>query len=214
VLDYDFMKSYLQDLAAVIIQQKDNLNRLDAECGDGDFGVGMYIGFQSAQQAILESKRDDIGVLLNEVGRAILSSVGGASGPLYGTLFIESGKVVTGKREIDLKDLSRMFRNALERIRQRGAASVGDKTLVDALEPAVASLREAAENRVDMLQAIEMAVETARIGCESTKSLMARHGKARYLGEQTLGHMDPGAYVVTLIFQTLLSHCRSHSVSS
>jgi len=208
------MKRYLLDLAATVMQQKDDLNRLDAECGDGDFGVGMYLGFQNVRHAILESRDDDVGTLLNEAGRAILSSSGGASGPLYGTLLVEAGKAVAGKNEIDVSDLARMFENALEKIRQLGGAKVGDKTLVDALEPAAASLRASAETKIDMSRALEIAAEAARTGSESTKNLIAKHGKARYLGEQTLGHMDPGAYVVTLLFRILVDDYRPRSSPS
>jgi len=211
MLDYEFTRSFLLDLAVVVMDHVDSLNRMDAECGDGDFGVGMQVGFTSVQRAVLESKNNDIGSLLKTAGQQILSSVGGASGPLFGTFFIEAGKGATGKSEIDVADLAGMFRNSLERIRQRGGAEVGDKTLVDALEPAVRALRRAADSRVDLLQALEMAAEAAKTGAGSTKNLIAAHGKARYLGEQTLGHEDPGARVVRLIFETLLNHCKTHN---
>ena len=193
------------------MQHSDSLSRMDAECGDGDFGVGMQLGFKNARRALLESKNDDIGCLLRTVGQQILSSVGGASGPLFGTLFIEAGKAVAGKREIDVMDLARMFDNSLEKISLRGGASVGDKTLVDALAPAVTSLRRSAENDVDVSQALEMAAEAAKAGADSTKNLIAKHGKARYLGEQTLGCEDPGAEVVRLVFENLSSHRRTRT---
>jgi len=211
MIDNEFMRSFLLGLAEVVMQDSDSLSRMDADCGDGDFGVGMQLGFKNARRALLESKNDDIGSLLKTAGQQILSSVGGASGPLFGTLFIEAGKAVAGKQEIDVMDLARMFDNSLEKIRLRGGASVGDKTLVDALAPAAMSLRRSAENGVDVSQALEMAAEAARIGADSTRNLIAKHGKARYLGEQTLGCEDPGAEVVRLIFETLSNHYRIHT---
>jgi len=210
MIDYEFMRSFLLDLAAVVMEQSDALNKMDAECGDGDFGVGMHIGFKNVQHAVLESKNDDIGCLLKTAGQQILSCVGGASGPLFGTFFIEAGKAVTGNQEIDVADLAGMFENSLQKIRLRGEAKVGDKTLVDALEPAVRALRRAADSGVDLAQASEMAAEAAKTGAESTKNLIAKHGKARYLGEQTLGHEDPGAHVVRLVFETLSNRYKTH----
>jgi len=204
------MRSFLLGLADVVMQHSDSLSRMDAECGDGDFGVGMQLGFKNARRALLESKNDDIGSLLKTAGQEILSSVGGASGPLFGTLFIEAGKAVADKREIDVKDLTRMFDNSLDKIRLRGGASVGDKTLVDALAPAATSLRRSAENGVDVSEALEMAAEAAKMGADSTKNMIAKHGKARYLGEQALGCEDPGAEVVRLIFETLSNRYRIH----
>ena len=191
------------------MQHKDDLNRLDAECGDGDFGVGMYVAFQRVQRAALKSTDKDVGALLKDVGQAILSSAGGASGPLFGTLFIEAGRAAEGRGEIDLASLESMFQRALQGIRQRGGARVGDKTLVDALEPATESLGESAHAGIDLPRALGKAAEAARLGSESTKRLSAKHGKARYLGEQTLGHEDPGAHVIALLFETLVDRLRS-----
>jgi dihydroxyacetone kinase-like protein len=205
------MRGFLLRLTDIVTQHSDSLNRMDAECGDGDFGVGMQLGFKNVRRALLESKNDDIASLLKAAGQQILSSAGGASGPLFGTLFIEAGKAVEGKQEIDVLDLARMFENSLERIRLRGGASVGDKTLVDALAPAATSLRRSAENGVDLSHALETAAEAAETGATSTKNLIAKHGKARYLGEQALGCEDPGAEVVRLIFETLSNHYRIHS---
>jgi len=189
--------------------RKNHLDELDAACGDGDLGVGMYIGFENVKKAIEQKKSRDIGNLLDTAGRAILSSVGGASGALFGTLFIEAGKVANGKSEIDLKDLSNMFGVSLEKIRQRGGAKLGDKTLIDALEPAVESLEDAVQRNLDLTEALRIAADAARMGVESTRNLVAKQGKARYLGEQTLGHVDPGAEIIKLIFEMLLATCQS-----
>jgi dihydroxyacetone kinase-like protein len=207
--DYAFMKRFLLELAGKIMNEKDHLNKLDAACGDGDFGIGMYLGFKNVQKAIEEQTAGDIGALLSRTGSAVLSSVGGASGPIFGTFFAEMGRRAKGKSEIRLGDLATMLNASLEGICLRGRAKVGDKTLVDALEPAVRSLREAASHKTELLPALRTAVEASKRGCDSTANLVAKHGKAKYLGEQAVGHIDPGAYVVQVIFETLLSIYKS-----
>jgi dihydroxyacetone kinase-like protein len=204
-LDYVFLKHFLLDLAETIIYHRDYLNEIDAACGDGDFGVGMYLGFKNVQKAIEQQRNEDIGALLDTAGKAILFSVGGASGPIFGTFFIEAGKKVSGKSEIDLKDLSEMLEIALEKTRARGGAIIGDKTLIDALSPAIDSLKKAVQQKLGILTALEKAAEAAKKGSEATKDLVARQGKARYLGQQALGHVDPGAEVIRLFFEKLLS---------
>jgi len=202
-IGYAVARDFLLNLANAVMLEKGRLDELDAACGDGDFGVGMYVGFENAKRAVGQVRNGDIGGLLNAAGKAILSSVGGASGALFGTLFMEAGKVASGKAEIGLEDLSEMFGASLERIRQRGGAKLGDKTLVDALEPAVESLRDATRRNLNLEEALRMAADAAMRGAESTKGLIAKQGKARYLGEQTLGHVDPGAEVIKLVFETL-----------
>ena len=207
---YAVARDFLLNLANAVMLGKGRLDEFDAACGDGDFGVGMYVGFENAKKAVEQVGNGDVGHLLNAAGQAILSSVGGASGALFGTLFMEAGKVASGKGEIDLEDLSKMFGVSLDKIRQRGGAKLGDKTLVDALEPAVESLRNAARRNLDLEKALRMTADAARRGAESTKGLIAKQGKARYLGEQTLGHVDPGAEVIKLIFETLSATYQSY----
>ena len=156
----------------------------------------------------------DISTLLSNTGSAILSSVGGASGPVFGTFFAEMGEKAKGKSEIQLEDLATMLEASLEGICLRGRAKVGDKTLVDALEPAARSLREAASHKTEVLPALQATVEASKRGCESTANLVAKHGKARYLGEQAVGHIDPGAYVVQIIFETFLSVYKSSTLQN
>lgn len=197
------LRSFLLEFSARMLQLKDELNSMDAECGDGDFGSVMFIAFSDARKTLDEIQGDDVGVVLSKVGHSILSTAGGASGPMFGTLFLEAGKASNGKSEIGLSDLAVMFDQSLQKIRARGGARVGDKTLVDALEPAVNSLKDTVSSKIALHLALEKAAEAARGGCEETKRLTAKHGKARYLGEQTLGFVDPGAYVISLLFTTL-----------
>jgi len=183
------------------MQAKDELNEMDSACGDGDFGTTMQISFSSARKQLDELGSNDIGIMFLTTGQAILSSAGGAAGPIFGSFFIEAGKVAKGETEIDLADLATMFAASLSKIKQQGGARVGDKTVVDALEPAVSIMQEDATRNTSFSQGLRNAASAARTGSESTKRIIARRGKARYLGEQTLGYVDPGAYVIAIIFE-------------
>ena len=209
ILDYTFMKNFLLALASRIMSEKDRLDKLDAACGDGDFGIGMYLGFRNVYKAVEEETTEDIGAVLSRAGSAVLSSVGGASGPVFGTFFSEMGEKARGKNRIELDDFASMLEASLEKVCLRGKAEVGDKTLVVALEPATRSLREAASRKAELLPALQAAAEASKRGCESTANLVAKRGKARYLGEQAVGHLDPGAYFVQVIFEALLSIYKS-----
>jgi len=151
-----------------------------------------------------------------ETGQAVLSSAGGVAGPIFATLFSEAGKTAKGKKELTVTELTAMFENALLKIEQRGHARIDDKTLVDALDPAVRSLQESSTHNTPLNQALEDTVRAARMGYERTKGLVARQGKARYLAEQTVGHLDGGAYVVVLLFQCLRDQAlpRSQDIGS
>ena len=197
------LRRFLSDLSSRILQAKNELNSMDAECGDGDFGSIMFIAFTNVQKTLQETESNDVGVVLVQVGNSILSSAGGASGPMFGTLFIEAGKAAKGKSEVDLSELTIMLDKSMERIRARGGARVGDKTLIDALEPAINSLRESVTASSPLSLAARKAAEAAKAGCQSTKYLTAKHGKARYLGQQTVGFIDPGAYAISLTFDSL-----------
>lgn len=202
-LNYDDLKNFLVKLSDQVLEARSEFNSMDAACGDGDFGTTMATAFAEAKRVVKEDSGNDVGVILMAAGNAILSSAGGASGPTVASLFLEAGKNVKGKSEIDLQVTASMFEACARKIRLLGGAHVGDKTLVDALEPAVTALRAAADLHVPIRDALGRAAEAARIGCETTKGLIAKHGKARYLGEQSLGAVDPGAYLVSMVFATL-----------
>jgi len=208
-ISFTDIKEILINIADKIMREKEYLTRLDAACGDGDLGVVMYIGFRKTKEKIEKDESNDVGSLLMAVGSAILSSVGGASGPLFGTIFLEAGKTVKGKNELTLNDIASMFEASLSKAKSLGGAKVGDKTLIDAFEPAVKSLREAISEGFRLEDALDKAAEEAEHGTDSTKDLVARHGKARYLGEKSIGYIDPGAKIVRFIFETLASTYRS-----
>ena len=195
------VRQILLEITTRVMQAKDELNSMDSACGDGDFGTSMWISFSSVRKQIDELPSNDTRSMLLTAGQAILSSAGGAAGPVFGSFFIEAGKVSKEKDELDVADLARMFDASLNKIKRQGGAKVGDKTVVDALEPAVKALKEDATKNTSLLDALRNAASAARTGCESTKGIVARHGKARYLGEQTLGYVDPGAHVMVIVFE-------------
>jgi len=196
-------KNFLIELSRQVLQAKNELNSMDAACGDGDFGSTMASVFRDAKKALEEFSGNDVGAVLTLTGTSILSSAGGASGPTIATIFLEAGKAVKGKSEVNLQDIASMFEKAAQKVHLIGGASTGDKTLVDALEPAANALKEAADAEVPVQTGLDRAAEAATAGRESTKQMVAKQGRARYLGEQTLGHVDPGAYLVSLMFTVL-----------
>ena len=209
-LGYDDVRGFLLEFANRILQAKSRLDAMDAECGDGDFGSTMCVAFSSVRTVLQKDQGNDIGVLMKEVGNAILSA-GGASGAMFGILFVEAGKAAKGKKGVELSDLAMMLDQSLQQIHARGGANVGDKTLVDALDPAVNYLKGAAASMTSLRLALENAAQAAKSGCESTKQLTAKHGKARYLGDQTLGFVDPGAQAIALFFSTLADCANARS---
>ncbi len=196
------VKEILLEIMTRVAQARDELNDMDSACGDGDFGTSMCTSFSNARKQLDELPINDVGIMFIASGQAILSSAGGAAGPIFGSFFIEAGKVVKGKEELNIADFARMFEVSLEKIKRQGGAKVGDKTVVDALELAVIALKKALARNADLSQGLREAASAARTGCDSTKGIVARQGKARYLGEQTLGYADPGAHVIAIIFET------------
>ena len=202
-LTYSDIKNFLLDLANQVLQSRDELNKMDAACGDGDFGTSMYVAFSNALKSIQSSQGEDIAALLSDYGNAILSSAGGAAGPIFGTLFAEAGKSTKSRTELGVAELATMFESSLRKIEARGGALVGDKTLLDVLDPVVGSLKKAAAEKVTLASALADAAKAAQAGYEVSMRLAARQGKARYLGAQTVGQPDPGAYVTMLMLETL-----------
>lgn len=202
-LGVDEVVSILQEVASLIEAEKDDLTRIDAAIGDGDHGVAMARGFREISNRLPQWSGLSVGDLFKKVGMTLLSVVGGATGPLFATIFIEAGKAVEEKTEIEVEDLARMFRAASNGITARTGAKVGDKTLLDALHPAALALEKAAENRLGLKRALNKAMQAAWDGVQSTKPLMAKHGKSRYLGERAVGYQDAGATSIYLILKAM-----------
>ena len=184
---------WVNKYAGVIAENRQYLIDLDSPIGDADHGENMNRGFQAVFKKMPEVADKDIGSVLKTVGMTLLSTVGGAGGPLYGTLFIQMGTKSDGKMALDLKDWCEMLEAALSGVVARGKAELGDKTMVDALTPASYALKDAVKNGKPIAQALAESAAAAEKGMKDTIPLVARKGRASYLGERSAGHQDPGA---------------------
>ncbi len=196
--------AWLSNTAQVLHQNKSYLTDLDSAIGDADHGINMDRGFQSVAQKIPEWEQADIGSLLRSVGLALMSSVGGASGPLYGTFLVRAGMAVANRQELSDEELYEMLSAGVEGIRQRGRPELGDKTMYDALAPALEALSVSLGDGDDTVTALGKALRAAEAGMQATIPLQARKGRASYLGERSIGHQDPGATSSYLILKALL----------
>jgi len=194
--------AWIKACASAITENNSYLTELDAAIGDADHGANMDRGFKAVMNKLPEVSDKDIGTIFKTVGMTLLSTVGGAGGPLYGTFFLQAGMKTAGKMELSLADWTEALDAALGGVVMRGKAVLGDKTMVDALTPAVNSLREALQSEQPINKALVMSAEAARKGMEATIPLVARKGRASYLGERSAGHQDPGATSSHLILKT------------
>ena len=193
----------IEKIGGTIIANKDFLTDLDREIGDADHGVNMARGFTEVL-AQLPQDEEDLGKVLKKVGMVLLSKVGGASGPLYGTAYMKAAAVVNGKTSITLEDGKKMLEEVIGGIKMRGKAERGEKTMLDALEPALEALSKGIENGDDTKTCLDAMCEAARGGVEYTKTIAATKGRASYLGDRSIGHQDPGATSATLTLETIL----------
>ncbi len=197
----DGVIAWITTSAERIEEQKAYLTRLDSDIGDADHGINLSRGFKFAMEKLAASPPDDIAGALNSVGMTMVSKVGGASGPLYGTMFIDMGKAAAGKETISTADWAVMLGAGLAGIQRRGKAEPGEKTMVDALLPAIEALERAVSAGAPLDEALADSAEAARQGMEATIPLVARKGRASYLGERSAGHQDPGATSSHLLLQ-------------
>lgn len=205
---------WLQVTAAVLEENKQYLTDLDSPIGDADHGVNMDRGFKKVLSQLPAVEDKDIGTILRTAGMALVSSVGGAGGPLYGTFLMDAGKAVTGKTELSGEDLLGLLEAGLKGVVRIGKTNLRDKTMVDALHPAVEALRTAIANGVDTPEALRLMTEAARQGMIDTIPMLARKGRASYVGERSIGHQDPGATSSYLILKTLMETLESgHSTT-
>ncbi|WP_286904314.1 dihydroxyacetone kinase subunit DhaL [Clostridium sp. UBA1652] len=193
----------LTQIAEKIDENKGYLSELDATIGDGDHGINMSKGFKAVTEKLKEDDGVDISGILKKTGMALVSTVGGASGPLYGTAFMKSSMSVNGKTEIDIKDFSNMLKDALDGIKMRGKAKAGEKTMIDALEPALEAINKGIEQGLESKEILKLAKEAAYNGVEYTKTIIATKGRASYLGERSIGHQDAGATSSAIILETI-----------
>jgi dihydroxyacetone kinase-like protein len=197
-VDADGAVDWMRRFASEMSEHRQELVRLDTAIGDGDHGVNMDRGMQKALQKLDDTKPADPGAVLKTVAMALVSSVGGAAGPLYGTLLLQMGNAMAGQSEVDLPGLAIATRRGLEGVQARGKAAPGDKTMVDALGPAVQALEQAS----DMDEGLRAAAQAAEEGMNATTPLLARKGRASYLGERSQNHQDPGATSTYYLFKS------------
>lgn len=195
---------WLENTATVLNANKEYLTELDSAIGDADHGINMDRGFKKVMEKLPTVADKDIGNILKTIGMTLISSVGGASGPLYGTFFMRSGMTVIAKEELTNDDLYKLLLAGVEGILQRGRAQLGDKTMYDAWAPALDAMRAGFDNGDDTITALRATVAAAETGMKDTIPLQAKKGRASYLGERSIGHQDPGATSTYLILNTLL----------
>jgi dihydroxyacetone kinase-like protein len=195
---------WLQAVAVVLEQNKDYLTELDAAIGDADHGINMNRGFQKVISQLPSVADKDIGSILKTVSMTLISTVGGASGPLYGTMFLRASTAVAGKSELTEEDMVALLEATVDGIVQRGKANLGDKTMLDALSPASDAFKQAIANGASTQEALQQAVAAAQEGMQNTIPLVAKKGRASYLGDRSANHQDPGATSTYLILKTLL----------
>jgi dihydroxyacetone kinase-like protein len=195
--------TWLSTTAEVLNQNKSYLTELDSAIGDADHGINMDRGFQNIAQKMPDWQQADIGTILKSVGMTLMSSVGGASGPLYGTFFMRCGMAVASRQELDDEELLKMLSAGVEGLRQRGRPELGDKTMYDAWVPALEALESSLGSGEDIATALGKAVRAAETGMKATIPLQAKKGRASYLGERSIGHQDPGATSSYLILKAL-----------
>ncbi|WP_327066941.1 dihydroxyacetone kinase subunit DhaL [Kitasatospora sp. NBC_01250] len=202
-LDRELALGWLRAAAAAIDRQHEELTALDAAIGDGDHGSNLRRGFAAVTAAVDALDADATpGTVLGKAGSTLISKVGGASGPLYGTALRVAGAALPAP-SADLTALAEALRAGLGAVQKLGGAAVGDKTMVDAFEPGVAALERAAFDGFTLREASALAAEAAEAGARATTPLQARKGRASYLGPRSIGHQDPGATSTALIFRAL-----------
>ena len=200
----DQIVRWLEKTAAVLQENKTYLTELDSAIGDADHGTNMDRGFRKVMEKLPTVADKDIGNILKTTGMTLISSVGGASGPLYGTFFMRSGMAMAAKEELSSDDVFKLLQAGVEGVLQRGRPNLEDKTMYDAWAPALEAMQEALSAEKGTVEMLEAAVSAAEQGMKNTIPLQARKGRASYLGERSIGHQDPGATSSYLMLNALL----------
>ena len=199
-LDAAWARRWIELAAADVAEQRDYLVDLDRAIGDGDHGENMDRGFKAALEALGQAEPASVAEVLKTVAKTLMSTVGGAAGPLYGTAFLRASKAA-GDGELDAAGVAAIIEGALGGIQARGKATTGEKTMVDAWTPALDAARAAAESGADAVATLQAAATAAEAGAAATEPLRATKGRASYLGERSIGHLDPGAVSTSLILR-------------
>ncbi len=205
VLTKDVVLTWLETFARDVEENRAYLTELDGAIGDNDHGTNLDRGFRAVLNSLPDERDKPIDGVLKAVGMTLIKTVGGAAGPLYGTVFLRMASAAAGKEALSEADVGAMLAAGTKGIVDRGKAEVGDKTMLDTWAPAVDAFQEAEASGEDLLAALQAAAGAAEEGMKSTIPLVARKGRASYLGERSAGHQDPGATSSYLLFKDLLS---------
>lgn len=212
VLNQRFFADSLLKMAELSEEQRDHWTALDSNIGDGDHGINLSIGFRgvSANMEDFLANTEDIASLLKKSGMTLLSKVGGASGPLYGSFFMKMGKDVSGKCEVSFQEFLEMLKNGIEAVQTRGKAEAGDKTMIDAFLPGLAVIDNFQVDG-DPINTFELFVSEMKKGSDATIPLVARKGRAMRLGERAVGHRDPGSESSWMLMNVFLNELKKVS---
>ena len=191
----------IHKVSATIGENAQFLTDLDNAIGDGDHGINLARGFKKVEEELPAVAEKDIGAILKKVGMTLVSTVGGASGPLYGTAFMKAGDAVKEKEEVTAEDFTAMLEAGIGGVQLRGKAEKGEKTMLDAMIPALEAMRAA--GTADAKAMLAAGLKAAKEGVEYTKTIIATKGRASYLGERSIGHQDPGATSFTVMLETV-----------
>ncbi|MBD2138156.1 dihydroxyacetone kinase subunit L [Anabaena sp. FACHB-1237] len=202
--------AWLEVFAHVIEHHKDQLTELDAAIGDADHGINMDRGFKKITTLLQSFTNKDISSIFKNVSMTLISSIGGASGPLYGTWFLRASAITTNKQILINEDISALFKAGLEGVMERGKTNLGDKTMVDVLYPAMVAFEQGVENNIDTVGALRLAVAAAEQGLKDTIPMVAKKGRASYLGDRSIGHQDPGGTSAYWMLRSLLEVVDNH----
>lgn len=202
------INGFINAINDALNRNKEYLTELDGLIGDADHGINMARGFNAVVTKVTDEDTD-IGVTLKKIGMTLISTVGGASGPLYGTAFMKAAGECLGKTTLEAETIERMIAVALTGIKDRGKAVRGEKTMIDAIEPALEAIQLGIEKSLPLAKCLEMAIEAAEAGIEFTKTIRATKGRASYLGDRSIGHQDPGATSSLIILKAVTEHYKS-----
>ncbi len=201
----DNLLAWINRLQEVYAANKEYLTQLDSAIGDADHGINMNRGFTAAKDALNAAAPDQVDAILKTVAMTLIKTVGGASGPLYGTFFMRASAAITGKPQLEPADVVEMFDAGVQGILQRGKAQLEDKTMVDAWLPALDAMKSALNSNADLKSILKAGAAAAEQGMKNTIPLQAKKGRASYLGERSIGHQDPGATSTHLMLQAAAS---------
>lgn len=201
----------VERIQAAMADHAAELTQLDAAIGDGDHGTNMNRGFTAALAKVQEQPDQSLAAVTKTVAMTLISTVGGAAGPLYGTAFLRASTALSANPAVGAADVAAAMQAALEGVQARGKATTGEKTMVDAIAPAVEALRAAAEAGTGAADALDQAADAARQGMEATIPMLATKGRASYLGERSIGHQDPGATSSYYILRTIADVVRERA---